>query len=73
MSAVTKSRWFAIASAIKARYSIILLIGLSFLSFACSPVQDTNVRTPARESYTIKLSLLPKISFIQKLKSFFEN
>ena len=51
MSAVTKSRWFAIASAIKARYSIILLIGLSFLSFACSPVQDTNVRTPARELY----------------------
>ena len=23
----------------------------SFLSFACSPVQDTNIRTPARELY----------------------
>ena len=51
MSAVTKSPWFAIASATKARNSIILLIQLSFLSFACSPVQDTNIRTPARELY----------------------
>ena len=51
MSAVTKSRWFAIESATKARNSIILFIQFSFLSFACSPVQDTNIRTPARELY----------------------
>jgi outer membrane protein assembly factor BamD len=51
MSAVTKSRWFAIASVTKASAPIFFSIGLSFLSFACSPVQDTNVRTPARELY----------------------